>query len=103
MCGRMVLIELTADLLKSLQLHDIQPLQPRYNIAPSQQVPVIRTVDNQRHLDHLKWGLIPSWAKDSSIGSRMIKARAETVLEKPSFRTALKYRRCLVPVNGFYD
>ncbi len=99
----MVLIELTADLLKSLHLHDIQPLEPRYNIAPTQQVPVIRTIDNQRHLDHLKWGLIPSWAKDPSIGSKMINARAETVQEKPSFRTALKHRRCLVPVNGFYE
>lgn len=82
-----------------------QAIQPRYNIAPTQQVPIVRSspVDNIRHLDILKWGLIPSWAKDPSIGSKMINARSETVHEKPAFRSALKHRRCIIPASGFYE
>lgn len=82
----------------------MRDIQPRYNIAPTQQVAAIRAYpDGTLHLDHLKWGLIPSWAKDPSIGSRMINARSETVAEKPAFRSALKHRRCIIPANGFYE
>lgn len=79
-------------------------VEPRYNIAPTQFVAAIRNVDAQRReLVMLRWGLVPSWAKDPAIGNRMINARAETVAEKPSFRAALKHRRCLVLADGFYE
>ncbi|MCA9285397.1 MAG: SOS response-associated peptidase [Phycisphaerales bacterium] len=76
---------------------------PRYNIAPTQQAPVVRVVDGRRVLGLLHWGLVPSWAKDRSIGNRMINARSESVAEKPAFRAALRRRRCLVPADGFYE
>ena len=75
-----------------------------YNAAPTQQLPVYR-IDRQGEprLELLRWGLIPSWAPDPKIGAKMINARAETVAEKPSFRSAFRRRRCLVPMNGFYE
>lgn len=84
-------------------------LPPRYNIAPTQQVAVVRVVDGTgenpgtRGLVQMRWGLIPHWAKDASMAAKMINARAETVAEKPSFRGAVKERRCLVPADGFYE
>jgi len=78
------------------------PDRPRYNIAPTQAVLVIANNHPDR-LEHFRWGLIPSWAKDPSIGSRLINARAETLAEKPAFRTALRRRRCLVPADGFFE
>jgi putative SOS response-associated peptidase YedK len=77
---------------------------PHYNAAPTQYLPVYR-IDPERgpELTNLKWGLIPSWAKDQSIGPRLIIARSESVQEKPSFRSAFRYRRCLIPANGFYE
>jgi len=82
----------------------VENLQPRYNIAPSQQILVVRNdPDNHRHLAYLKWGLIPHWAKDMAIGSHMINARSETVEEKPSFRSAFRNRRCIVQASGFYE
>lgn len=104
MCGRFDLHlprEVIADIFG---ITIVQDIPPRFNIAPTQQVVVFRTYpDGTRHLDLLKWGLIPSWAKDPSIGSRMINARSETVDIKPAFRTALKHRRCIIPANGFYE
>jgi putative SOS response-associated peptidase YedK len=77
---------------------------PRYNIAPTQPVAAIRLDESgERELTYFQWGLIPSWAKDLTIGSRMINARAETAAEKPSFRAAFKRRRCLLPASGFYE
>jgi putative SOS response-associated peptidase YedK len=78
---------------------------PRYNIAPTQPVPVIRQNPQEpvRRLSLMRWGLIPSWAKDDSGAARMINARSETVCMKPAFREALKYRRCLIPADGFYE
>jgi len=78
---------------------------PRYNIAPTQPVPVIRQNPKEpvRELSPVRWGLIPSWAKDSSAAARMINARSETAATKPAFRDALKSRRCLVPADGFYE
>jgi len=79
-------------------------ITPRYNIAPSQSVAVIRAdAQGLRSLDMLRWGLVPHWAKDPSIGNRLINARAETVAEKPAFRGALARRRCLVLASGFYE
>lgn len=73
-----------------------------YNCAPTQTLAVI-TNDDRMNLSFLRWGLIPSWAKDPSIGNKMINARSETILEKPSFRTPFRKRRCLVPASGFYE
>jgi putative SOS response-associated peptidase YedK len=78
--------------------------KPRYNIAPMQIVPVVRAApEGERTLSGLKWGLVPSWAKDAEIGNKMINARAETLTEKPSFREAFRGRRCLIPASGFYE
>src|SRR5580692_4609227 len=78
---------------------------PRYNIAPTQPVPVIRQhpKEPRREMSLVRWGLIPSWAKDASVAARMINARSETAATKPAFRDALKFRRCLVPADGFYE
>jgi putative SOS response-associated peptidase YedK len=76
--------------------------QPRYNIAPSQSILVV-TENSPRTLQAMQWGLIPSWAQDPGIGNRLINARAETLAEKPSFKTALVRRRCLIPADGFYE
>jgi putative SOS response-associated peptidase YedK len=78
---------------------------PRYNIAPTQPVPVIRQNPKgpRRELSLLRWGLIPSWAKDSSIGAQTINARSETAATKPAFRDPLTNRRCLIPADGFYE
>ncbi len=78
-------------------------LVPRYNIAPTQMVPVVRPSGGQRELFAMRWGLVPFWAADLRIGARMIDARAETVSTKPAFRTAFERRRCLVPSDGYYE
>lgn len=80
-------------------------LDPRYNIAPSQQVAAVRLAkdSNDRELVRLTWGLVPFWAKDRKIGYKMINAKCETVAQKPAFRAAFQDRRCLVPANGFYE
>jgi putative SOS response-associated peptidase YedK len=105
MCGRYSLTT-PVDALRDLFGFDARPnLAPRYNIAPTQEVAVVRLASEAggRQLAMLRWGLIPSWAKDPSIGSRMINARAETVAEKPAFRTAFRRRRCLVLADGSYE
>ncbi|MBK9121932.1 MAG: SOS response-associated peptidase [Chloroflexi bacterium] len=103
MCGRFVL---TADAETLQMAFDLEttpaPLVPRYNIAPTQPVAVI-TNAAPKELTYHRWGLVPSWAKDISIGSQMINARAETAAEKPSFKNALRRRRCLIPASGFYE
>lgn len=76
--------------------------KPNYNCAPSQKLPVITNTE-QNKLSFFKWGLVPFWAKDPKIGYKLINTRAETILEKPSFKNAFKKRRCLVPANGFYE
>jgi putative SOS response-associated peptidase YedK len=80
-------------------------VEPRYNIAPTQPVPVVVTeaATKERLLDAFQWGLVPFWAKDPAIGNKMINARAETIAEKPAFRTALSRRRCILPCDGFYE
>lgn len=84
-------------------MFDLEPLQPRFNIAPTQPVAVVRFGPGARQLAWLKWGLVPSWARDASIGNRLINARAESVADKPAFRTAFRRRRCLVLADGFYE
>jgi putative SOS response-associated peptidase YedK len=103
MCGRFTLTTDLGDLEERFSFHAANlSFTPRYNIAPSQQVLAVIGAE-ERRVGLLHWGLIPSWAKDSSIGNRMINARAETVAEKPSFRRALQKRRCLVLADGFYE
>ena len=93
-----------AEIARQFQLGDIPSLEPRYNIAPTQPVAAIRADEaGLRSLDMLRWGLVPFWAKDVSIGNRLINARAETVAEKPAFRQAFSRRRCLVLASGFYE
>ena len=108
MCGRFALFTSGEDLLTQFGVAEtavaVSRIAPRYNIAPTQPVVAVRsTPSEQRELTFLQWGLIPSWAKDPKIGSRLINARAETVAEKPSFRAAFKRRRCLVLADGFYE
>lgn len=82
---------------------DPDDVEPDYNVAPTRDVPVVRVREDIRHLDYLRWGLVPRWAKDLRIGSKMINARAETVATKNSFRSAFARRRCLVTADGFYE
>jgi putative SOS response-associated peptidase YedK len=103
MCGRYTLTANPEQLQQAFPGVKIpEGIAPRYNIAPSQPVAVIANNQPDR-LDFFVWGLIPSWAKDPSIGNRMINARAETLTEKPSYRNAFKRRRCLIPASGFYE
>jgi putative SOS response-associated peptidase YedK len=103
MCGRYTLAVEAAEVMDEFDLLGV-PLQwkPRYNVAPSQAVAVITSFAPAK-LDWMRWGLVPSWAKDIEIGNRLINARSETIAEKPSFRSAFKYRRCLIIANGFYE
>jgi putative SOS response-associated peptidase YedK len=105
MCGRFTLTLLLAELEKRFLIDEVMAsIQPRYNIAPTQNVAVIINKENPgRVLTEMRWGLIPSWADDPKIGFRMINARAETVAEKPSFKRALTSRRCLIPADSFYE
>ena len=104
MCGRYELHTHPAALALAFGLKLPPAIAPRYNIAPMQDVPVIRlSKAGERELAQVRWGLVPRWAKDPSIGSKMINARSETLAEKPSFRTALKRHRCLIPADGFYE
>jgi len=103
MCGRFALRASAEHLIKMFRLHRVLKLELRYNIAPTQPVAAVRQVDAERELAYLNWGLIPSWSKDPKMAARMINARAETVATKPSFRSAFKSRRCLIPADGFYE
>jgi len=105
MCGRFVLMTPGKDLAERFGLEEVPDLKPRYNIAPTQMVAIIRLDRDtlQRRLAQVKWGLIPSWAKETSIGNRLINARAESASQKPALRSAFKFRRCLVPADGFYE
>jgi putative SOS response-associated peptidase YedK len=105
MCGRYHLISLPGDLEDLFQAVGLPPLKPRYNIAPTQSVPVVRfNADHQRReFAMVRWGLIPFWAQEPGIGNRLINARSETAAEKPAFRHAFRKQRCLIPADGFYE
>lgn len=104
MCGRYVLSASAAELIEHFQLLDCPDYSPRFNVAPQSSIPVIRQKPSAGRVGQLvKWGLIPSWAKDPSIGNKLNNARGETVAEKPSFRTSFARHRCLIPANGFYE
>jgi putative SOS response-associated peptidase YedK len=103
MCGRYTLSARRLRLLEERLNTPFPELVPRYNIAPSQDVPAVRANDDGYALVMLHWGLVPSWAKESKSRYSMINARAETVAEKPAYRTPLRHRRCLIPADGFYE
>jgi putative SOS response-associated peptidase YedK len=105
MCGRFTRKENMKHVAELLGLPIPPPLAPRYNIAPSQLVACVRTNPDtsEREWVELKWGLVPSWSKDPSVGHKLINARSETVDEKPSFRKAFKQQRCLILADGFYE
>lgn len=103
MCGRFT-FAISPEMLSAIfGVSSLEDLPRRFNIAPTQQVLVIRGTDAGNQAAFLRWGLIPSWARDPSIGSRMINARSESVHEKPAFRHAIRYRRCIIPAGGFYE
>lgn len=103
MCGRYALTSPPAVIAERFGLAWAPDVPPHYNIAPSQMIPVVRNTEQGRELAWLKWGLIPSWSKDASIGMRLINARGETLGDKPAFRNAYRRRHCLVPADAFYE
>lgn len=103
MCGRFALYSAPETLSRRFETETIPGMEPRYNIAPTQTIPIVRDEDGDRYFALVRWGLIPHWAKDMKIGYSTINARAETVAEKPMFRDAFRRRRCLIPANGFYE
>ncbi len=105
MCGRFSNDAKPEQIEAEFKIGKLNPelFTPRYNIAPTQMIPVVLEQSGDRIIEALRWGLIPSWAKDESIGSKMINARAETLAEKPSFRDAFKHKRCIIPASGFYE
>jgi putative SOS response-associated peptidase YedK len=107
MCGRYVQASSYGDLEQYFQTDEVRERavehRPDYNVAPTRDVPVVAVSEQRRVLDVVRWGLVPPWAKDLSIGNRMINARAESVATKPAYRKAFEKRRCIVPADGFYE
>lgn len=107
MCGRFTLTQ-PAQIAAAFGLDNFAPVEPefytpRFNVAPTQRIVVIPTRDMQREARRMRWGLVPRWAKDMSIGARLINARSESIDTKPAFREAFRQRRCLIPADGFYE
>jgi putative SOS response-associated peptidase YedK len=103
MCGRYELHTHPTAVALALGLEFPPEITPRYNIAPTQQVPIVRLREGERELSQLRWGLVPFWAKDPAIGNKLINARAETIASKPAFRESYRKARCLIPASGFYE
>jgi putative SOS response-associated peptidase YedK len=106
MCGRFVQTASPTLLAEHFDVDELAldpPPAPSWNVAPRAEVLTIVESDQVRRMGRMRWGLVPSWASDPGVGDKMINARAETVLEKPAFRTALERRRCIVPADGFYE
>jgi putative SOS response-associated peptidase YedK len=103
MCGRFALFASGEELRERYPFVEDAQIEPRYNIAPTQPVAAVRSTAAGWELALLRWGLIPSWASDPAIGNKLLNGRAETVSEKPSFRSAFKQRRCLIPASCFYE
>jgi putative SOS response-associated peptidase YedK len=103
MCGRFAQRSDPKKLAREFKVAELPKVEARYNIAPTQNIlSVVESADG-RAMKLFKWGLIPSWAKDTAMGARLINARSETVEEKPAFREAFKKRRCIIPADGFYE
>ena len=104
MCGRFGLFVTPEVLEEYFGLDDlVAAVEPRYNLTPGRAVAVVRESEGKRRLDALQWGLVPFWAKDPTIGRRLINARLDSVAEKPAYREAWRRRRCLIPASGFYE
>jgi putative SOS response-associated peptidase YedK len=105
MCGRYRLSRSKEIIAEHFDIPDEVEWSPRYNVAPAQQVAVVRQNPERpvRQFSVMRWGLIPFWAKDANVGYKMINARAETITEKPAYRDSFKHRRCLIPADGFYE
>lgn len=105
MCGRFVAASPPDEIARYFDVTDVAAdvLEPNYNVAPTEDVYVVREEQERRRLDAFHWGLVPRWAKDPSIGSRMINARSEGITEKNAFKWAFRKRRCIVPADGFYE
>ena len=103
MCGRFYLTATPAELKKMFKVDYLPELVPRYNIAPAQLSPIVIPIEKGRSIHMARWGLVPSWSRDLSLGVGMINAPVETLDEKPAYRTAFAAQRCLVPASGFYE
>ncbi|MDN8593138.1 SOS response-associated peptidase [Paenibacillus sp. 11B] len=105
MCGRFTIIDPIESIMERYLASDVKGFdyRPNYNVAPMQFIPSIIATSNGNCLGSLRWGLVPSWAKDDKIGSKMINARAETLTEKPAFRRLVSTKRCIIPCSGFYE
>jgi putative SOS response-associated peptidase YedK len=103
MCGRYTLTS-APEAIRALFRYPEQPnFPPRYNVAPTQPIPIVRLVDGKRQFALVRWGLLPSWVKGPKSFTLLINARGESVIDKPAFRAAMKRRRCLIPADGFYE
>jgi len=103
MCGRYTITS-APEAIRALFRYPEQPnFPPRYNIAPTQPIPIVRLVDGKRQFALVRWGLLPSWVKDAKAFTLLINARGESAAEKPAFRAAMKRRRCLIPADGFFE
>ena len=106
MCGRYVSVSSPTLLAERLHVDEVRAdeTEPNYNVTPRTEVPIVaETKDHLRVLDRVRWGLVPSWAKDLSMGDRLINARSEGIETKPAYRRAFEKRRCLIPADGFYE
>jgi putative SOS response-associated peptidase YedK len=103
MCGRYTITS-APEAIRALFRYPEQPnFPPRYNVAPTQPIPIVRITEGQRQFALVRWGLLPSWVKDPKTFTLLINARGESVIDKPAFRAAMKRRRCLIPADGFYE
>ena len=103
MCGRYLIIS-SPEAIRALFGYSEQPnFPPRYNVAPTQPIPIVRLHEGKRQFALVRWGLIPAWVKDPKAYSLILQARSDSVIDKPSFRNAMKRRRCLIPADGFYE
>jgi putative SOS response-associated peptidase YedK len=103
MCGRYVIISTPQAIRALFGYGELPNFPPRYNVAPTQPVPIVRLVDGKRCFALMRWGMLPAWVKDPKTFPLLINARGESVLEKPAFRNAMRRRRCLIPNDGFYE
>jgi putative SOS response-associated peptidase YedK len=103
MCGRYTLTMTPEEMKRLFRYPETPNFPPRYNIAPTQPIPIVTADHGERHFALVRWGLIPGWVKDPASFSLLINARAETAADKPAFRAAMRHRRCLVPASGFYE
>ena len=103
MCGRYTITSAPEAIRALFRYPELPNFPPRYNVAPTQPIPIVRLTEGERHFALVRWGLLPSWVKDPKNFTLLINARGESVIDKPAFRAAMKRRRCLIPADGFYE